>query len=193
MIPIAVFASGNGSNFEVIAEYFSGNEDFPVKVLIYDKENAKCKDIALKYNIPAVYIDYKKYGRIGSEEKIIGILKENRIKLSVLAGFMRVLSGDFINSAGMPIINIHPSLLPDLKGLNSIERAYNSNSVQTGITIHYVNDKIDDGEIIFQKSVLIDRKKPLDFLVNEIHKIEHENYPAVIENICRLLIKKDVF
>jgi phosphoribosylglycinamide formyltransferase 1 len=193
LIPIAVFASGNGSNFEVIAKHFSGNSDFPVKVLIYDKENARCKDIALKNNIPAFHIDYKKYGRNISEEKIKNILNENHIKLSVLAGFMRVLSADFISNAGIPIINIHPSLLPDLKGLNSIERAYNSNSVQTGITIHYVNEKIDAGEIIFQKSVLIDREKPLDFLISEIHRIEHENYPVVIENICRLLSKRHLF
>ena len=190
MVSIAVFASGKGTNFDHIARYFASSDTGVVKLLIFDKKEAPCTLLAKKRNIPAAFIDYSTYGKEKAELHILEIIQKEKIQLCVLAGFMRILSQSFIQRSGIPVINIHPSLLPEFKGINSITRAYNGNTTYTGITIHFVNEKIDDGEIIFQKSILIDRTKTVDDLEELIHQIEYENYPVVIEEICKTIEKK---
>jgi len=190
LVSIAVFASGKGTNFDHIAQYFASSGIGVVKLLIFDQKDAPCTLLAEKRNIPTVFIDYKTSGKENAELHILEIIQKEKIQLCVLAGFMRILSQSFIQHSGIPVINIHPSLLPEYKGINSIARAYNGNTTYTGITIHFVNERIDDGEIIFQKSILIDRTKTVDDLEKLIHHIEYENYPVVIEKICRTIEKK---
>lgn len=103
---------------------------------------------------------------------------------------MKILSADFIKKAGIPIINIHPSLLPKYKGVSAIEQAFNSNDGEIGISIHYVTEMVDSGEIILQKKIRLDREKGLEFVENEIHKLEHQWYPIATKNICNNLNNK---
>lgn len=184
MANIAIFASGNGSNFEAIAEYLRNNKKHRVVLLIYDRKDAYVVKRAEKYNIPTFYINYFKMGKDLGEKEIIKIIKENKIDIIFLAGFMRILSSYFINEIKIPIVNIHPSLLPKYKGTHAIQRAYNSEDKESGITIHYVNEELDSGEIIIQKSIPIDREKSLDEFENEIHKLEHKWYPRIVEELC---------
>ena len=188
IIKIAIFASGNGSNFEVLAKHFEKLDDCKVEVLIYDKKDAFVITRAEKLNIESKYVDYS-LGKSNGEDQIVEILKYKYIDIVFLAGFMRILSKKIIE-IGIPIINIHPSLLPKYKGINSIERAYNSNDEKIGVTIHYVNERIDDGEIIAQESIEIDRNKSLDEIESEVHKIEHKIYPVIAEKLCNELKSK---
>lgn len=186
MANIAVFASGKGSNFDNIASHLKNNAENHVLLLVTDVNNAGCIKYAEKYKIPVLIVDYKT-GKTNVEQIILENIEFYKINLITLAGFMRILSAHFIKTAGIPIINIHPSLLPDFKGRNSIERAYNSSCANTGITIHFVNEGIDEGEIITQRSIRIDRSKSLDELEAMIHQLEYEYYPQIIYELCSII------
>jgi len=186
IIKIAIFASGNGSNFEALAKHFEKLHDYKIEILIYDKKDAFVIERSKKFNIESKYIDYS-FGKDSAEDQIIEILKDKNINIVFLAGFMRILSKKIIE-IGIPIINIHPSLLPKYKGINSIERAYNSDDERIGVTIHYVNEGVDEGEIIAQESIRLDKSKSLDEIESEIHKIEHKIYPITAEILCSNLI-----
>lgn len=183
MANIAIFASGNGSNFEEIAKEFIKDNKNSVKILIYDRKKAFVTQRAEKYGIKSKYINYFQLGKETAEKEIIETLKQNDVKIIFLAGFMRILSGDFIDKVGIPIVNIHPSLLPKHKGENGIGQAFESDDKETGITIHYVNEEVDGGEIILQKSIPIDRNLGIERLENEIHKLEHIWYPVVARKL----------
>ena len=184
MAKIAIFASGNGSNFEALANFFLNDRENKITLLIYDRKEAYVVKRAEKYNIKSYYINYFKLGKELAEKEIIKIIKDNEIDLILLAGFMRILSPEFIKEIKIPIVNIHPSLLPKYKGTHAIERAYNSGDTESGITIHYVNEELDSGEIILQKAIPIEKDKGLSYFENEIHKLEHFWYPIVAKNIC---------
>lgn len=186
MANIAIFASGNGSNFEALVKEFKNDKRDCVKLLIYDRRDAYVVKRAEKYNIPMNYINYFKLGKDKAEESITESLVKNSIDIVFLAGFMRVLSKSFIEKNRMPIVNIHPSLLPKYKGENGIGQAFDSDDKETGITIHYVNEEVDGGEIILQKSIEVVREKGIEYLENEIHKLEHEWYPKT----ARMLVSK---
>jgi phosphoribosylglycinamide formyltransferase-1 len=194
IIKIAIFASGNGSNFEALAKHFEklnsyneNNYKYKIEVLVYDKKDAFVVNRADKFNIESKYVDYS-FGKENGENQIIEILKNKNIDIVFLAGFMRILSKKIIDT-NIPIINIHPSLLPKYRGINSIERAYNSNDKEIGVTIHYVNERVDEGEIIVQESIELDKSKSLDEIENEVHKIEHKIYPIIAEKLCNEIIK----
>nr|HPO50120.1 formyltransferase family protein [Spirochaetota bacterium] len=120
MANIAIFASGNGSNFEEIAKEFIKDNKNSIKILIYDRKKAFVTQRSEKYGINSKYINYFQLGKETAEKEIIETLKQNDVDVIFLAGFMRILSGDFIDKVGVPIINIHPSLLPKYKGENGI-------------------------------------------------------------------------
>ena len=187
IIKIAIFASGNGSNFEALAKHFEKSNDYKIEILIYDKKDAFVITRSKNFNIESKYVDYS-FGKNNAEDQIIEILKDKSIDIVFLAGFMRILSKKVIDT-NIPIINIHPSLLPKYKGINSIERAYNSNDEKIGVTIHYVNEGVDDGEIIIQEAIELDKGKTLSEIENEVHKIEHKIYPTTAERLCCELIK----
>ncbi|HOJ63714.1 MAG TPA: phosphoribosylglycinamide formyltransferase [Spirochaetota bacterium] len=184
MANIAIFASGNGSNFEAIAESLVKDKRHTIVLLIYDRKDAYVVKRAEKYNIKSHYVNYFKHGKENAEKEILKNIQENKVDVIFLAGFMRILSPYFIQEVKIPIINIHPSLLPKYKGTHAIERAYNSEDKESGITIHYVNEELDSGEIIIQKSIPIDRTKDLLSFENEIHKLEHFWYPKVVKELC---------
>ena len=190
MVNIAILASGNGSNFEAITKYLHKKKIARVSLLVYDNPKAYVKVRAEKLKIKSVFVDPKKFkGRREFEQEIIKTLKKHKIKKIVLAGFMRVLSPYFVRQFPMRIINIHPSLLPAFPGTNAIRKAYQHAVKITGVTVHFVDEKVDHGPIIWQESVKISAKDTLKTLEAKIHKIEHKIYPKIVEYFCQAKIK----
>lgn len=190
MINIGVLASGNGSNFEALVKaerkgYFKAK----IKLLITDREDAFVRIRAKKLGVKEIYLPYKKYSsRYDFDREIVKILKREKIKLVVLAGYMRILTPYFVNSFKNRILNIHPALLPAFKGVNAIERAFNYGVKITGVTIHFVDEKVDHGPIIIQDAVKIKENMNLKDLEEKIHRLEHKLYPKAI----KLLVEKKV-
>jgi len=170
MKKVAVFGSGNGSNFQAIAEYFQGGDvEF---TCISDKSNAFILERAKNLGIKSFYVPFK---------DTYDYLCANKFDLVVLAGYMRIFPENVVKLA--KIINIHPSLLPSFKGKGVIETAYNTGVKVTGVSVHYVNEEVDSGEIIAQVPVVIKDGMSLEELETEIHSIEHKLYPLVVEKL----------
>ena len=153
-IKTAVFISGNGSNLENLIK-FSKKKNSPILIVLIVSNNPKAKGLRFskKYNIKKMI--FKSKVQIKNENNILLYLKKNKIKLICLAGFMKILSKNFIKKFGKKIVNIHPSLLPKYKGLNTYERILKNKEIKTGCTVHYVNEKLDAGKSIVQKFFFI--------------------------------------
>ncbi len=179
---IAVLISGRGSNLKsIIKQSLKKNTIYNVKIVISNKQKAKGLLIAKKKGIKNYFFDFTKSKKIG--KVILNILKKNNIKLLCLAGFMRILPAYFIKSYSGKIINIHPSLLPKYKGLNTHERVILNNEKYTGCTVHYVNKFLDSGKIIFQRKVRITRKDTAKSIEKKVLKLEHRVYPKAIKMV----------
>ncbi len=178
----AVFISGKGTNLLSLIK-FSNTKKSPIKIdcVITDTSKAQGLKISKKYNIKSKIINYKK--RNLAEKKILYFLNKNQIYFICLAGFMRVLTRNFINNYKGIILNIHPSLLPKYKGLNTHKRAIENNEKFSGCTVHFVNSKIDSGKIILQKKVKIAKKDNPETLSKKVLKQEHILYPKAINKI----------
>ena len=181
-IRTAVFISGTGSNLENLIK-FSLKKKSPIVVILIISNNAKAKGLrfAKKYKIKKKIYDYNK--KKISEKKTLKDLQSNEIKLICLAGFMKILSKDFIRRFRGKILNIHPSLLPKYKGLKTHERVIKNNEKYSGCTVHLVNSKLDAGKIIIQKKVKLSKKETPSSLQKKILKHEHKLYPRAIGKI----------
>ena len=181
----AVFISGAGTNFNSILKN-SLKKNFPVKVSLLISNNKKALGLnyAKKNNINFKIIDSKKTSLF--EKKALKMLKLNNIKLICLAGFMKILSKNFIKKFKYKILNIHPSLLPKYKGLSTHKRAIENKEKYSGCTVHYVTPKLDSGKIISQKKVKINKKDSPNTLQKKILKQEHILYPETIKKIFKL-------
>ena len=180
-VKTAVFISGRGSNLKNLIQ-FSKTKISPIIIdlVIANKETEGLK-YAHQNKINKAVI---KYANIKiAEKKILSILKKKKIKFICLAGFMKVLSKDFIKKFKGAIVNIHPSYLPKYKGLNTSVRALRNNEKFSGCTVHYVSSKLDSGKIIMQKKVKILKKETETSLDKKIIKEEHKLYPAAILKI----------
>ncbi len=181
-INCAVFISGRGSNLKSIFKYSKQKySKINLKLVISNKSNAKGIKFANKKKIKTVIIDYK--NKKSAERKIINILKENYIKFICLAGFMKILSKNLIDRFKNKIINIHPSLLPKYKGLNTHKRAIKNNDKYSGCTVHYVTENLDSGKMIMQKKVKILKSDNAKSLAKRVLKAENEIYPKAINLI----------
>jgi phosphoribosylglycinamide formyltransferase-1 len=191
LMNIAILASGNGSNFEVIAKAVKrGYIKASIKALITDKENAFVRKRAKRSKINDIFIDPKKTGsRCEFDEKIAKILKNEKIDLVVLAGFMRILSAGFVKKFRNRILNIHPALLPAFKGENAIERAFKYGCKITGVTVHFVDEKVDNGPIVLQEAIKIKKGESLGKLEERMHNLEHKLYPLAIKLFTERRIK----
>ena len=179
---IAVFISGRGSNLKSIIKHsLQRNSYYVVKIVISNKQQAIGLKIAKKKNINNYFINLTKSKKLG--KKVLNILKKNNIKLVCLAGFMKILPSYFIKSFNGKIINIHPSLLPKYKGLNTHKRVIKNNEKYTGCTVHYVNMYLDSGKIILQKKVRITKKDTAKSIEKKVLKIEHRLYPIAIKKV----------
>jgi len=179
---IAVFISGTGTNLKNLIK-FSKLKSYPfsVDLIISNTNKAEGLKYSKQYKIKKKIINYDK--KIKSDNKILYILKQRRIKLICLAGFMKILSKNFIKKFKGKIINIHPSLLPKYKGLNTHFRAIKSGEKFAGCTVHYVTSKLDSGKIILQKKIKISKKDTAFSLAKKVLKKEHIIYPASIKKI----------
>ena len=179
-INTAVFISGSGSNLNSIIKN-SLKKNFPIKIslVISNNKNAYGINYAKNNKIKFKIINSKKM--INFESKTLIILKKNNIKLICLAGFMKVLSDKFIKDFKYKILNIHPSLLPKYKGLNTHKRVLKNKEKFSGCTVHYVTNKLDSGRVILQKKVRIIKADNEKTLRKKILKIEHLLYPKAIK------------
>ena len=178
----AVFISGEGTNLKNLIR-FSLTKNSPIKIIQVISSNSEAKglDFAKKYKIKYKVYNFKK--KIKDENKILICLKEDKIDLICLAGFMKILSKKFIKKFNGKILNIHPSLLPKYKGLNTHLRVINNNEKFSGCTVHFVNSKLDSGKIIIQKKVRVYKKDTPRILAKRILKEEHILYPKALNKV----------
>ena len=175
----AVLISGRGSNLRSLIKYSKTKKSLIRIVLVVSNNfSAKGLNYAHKSNINNIVIKYS--NRKSFEDRLFKLLKRNNIDLICLAGFMKILSGSFIKKFYKPILNIHPSLLPKYKGLNTHNRAIKNKDKYTGATVHIVNEKLDSGKIILQKKVKILKSESRKSLEKKVLKIEHKIYPRAI-------------
>ncbi len=184
-IKVAVFISGTGSNLKSLIK-FSKQKKSPITIalILSDNKNA----VGLKYGdvfkIKQKFFNFK--NKTLAEKKILKILRNNKINLICLAGFMKILSKTFIKKFRGKILNIHPSLLPKFKGLNTHEKVINNKEKYSGCTVHYVNSKLDSGKIICQKKVKVKKNDTPISLAKRVLIQEHKLYPKAILKIFNL-------
>lgn len=178
-----IFISGRGSNLKNLILY-SRDKSFPIKIslVLSNNKNAYGINYAKKFNIPYKIINtnYK-----NSENEILLHLKNYKISFICLAGYMKIISPKIINNFKKKIVNIHPSLLPKFKGLNTFSRILKSNEKKTGCTVHYVNDKLDDGDIIVKKFFYLNQNDDEISLKHKTQKLEYRAFPEAIIKIFR--------
>tara|TARA_B100000131_G_scaffold58563_1_gene53941 strand:+ start:150 stop:713 length:564 start_codon:yes stop_codon:yes gene_type:complete len=179
-----IFISGSGTNLRAIIKN-SRDYNFPINVslVISNKKDARGIYFAKKFSIPHIILDFQKekFEKIAIKE-----LLDRKIGLLCLAGFMKVLSKRFIRSFKGKIINIHPSLLPKYKGLNTFKRILNDGEKITGCTVHFVDEKLDNGNIIVKKRVSINKKESLEQLKKKVQSEEYKAYSVAIRKIYNL-------
>ena len=182
---IAVFASGSGSNFEaIVAAAQSGEINANVSLLVCDKPGAKVISRAKRLRVAVYVCDPREYaGRAGHERQILAALRDAGVEFIVLAGYMRIIGETLLGAYGGKIVNIHPSMLPDFPGINAIAKAFESGAGQTGITVHYIDEGVDTGPIIAQRSVDILPSDTLETLEERVHQVEHELYVEVLKGL----------
>ena len=181
-IKTAVFISGTGSNLKNIIK-FSKQKKSPITISLIFSNNHQAKGLkfANQFDIKKKIFNFKSYKE--AEKKILFSLKREKIKFICLAGFMKILSKNFIKKFDGKIINIHPSLLPKYKGLNTHFKAIKNKDKFAGCTVHFVTAKLDSGQIILQKKIKIANKDTSTSLAKKVLKQEHKLYPAAIMRI----------
>ncbi len=184
-VKIAVFISGKGSNLRSLIKFSKTNQS-PISIKLIISNNPKAKGLAYgkTFKIRTKVFNFEKKNK--SESKILDTLKRYDIKMVFLAGFMKILSKNFIIKFKGKILNIHPSLLPKYKGLNTHQRVLDNNEKYSGCTVHFVNSKLDSGKIILQKKVKISKNDTKDTLAKKILIQEHKLYPKAILKIFNL-------
>ena len=185
MKKIAIFASGNGSNAQNISDYFADNENIKISLILTNNKESYVLERAKKLKIPAVYFDKKDFYL---SENVLNKLQSFQIDFIVLAGFLWLIPKNLIQNFPNRIINIHPALLPKyggkgMFGMKVHEAVKKSGDAETGITIHFVNDKYDEGEVIFQVKVKVEKSDSVEDIAAKIHKLEYEHFPRVIEEL----------
>jgi phosphoribosylglycinamide formyltransferase 1 len=182
---LAVLASGNGSNFEALAEALrarlaaEGNQHECV-LLVYDRKAAFAAQRAERLGVPVRYVTYYQREAAEAESEITAALREARADIVALAGFMRILSGGFVAAWRGRLVNVHPSILPSWPGAHAIARAYEAGERRFGVTVHFVDEGMDTGPIIVQESFEPEPGESLEAIEAKIHSIEHRIYPRAV-------------
>ncbi|MBO9570816.1 MAG: phosphoribosylglycinamide formyltransferase [Chitinophagaceae bacterium] len=190
MTRIAIFASGTGSNAQKIIEYFKNHRSIIVSLVVCNKPGAGVIDIATQNNIPVLMIDADKE-RFFRGDGFLPELKSHRINFIVLAGFLWKIPLTLTNAYQDAIINIHPALLPAYGGRGMYGMAVHAavlraGEKQSGITIHFVDEQYDNGDIIFQERLDITESDTPETLAEKIHELEHQHFPRIIEQVVTL-------
>lgn len=185
MKKIAIFASGSGTNAENIIKYFKDNSNIQVSLVLSNKPDAYVLERAKKFQIPTFV-----FNRIDFYETdtVINKLKEYEIDFIVLAGFLWLVPQNILSIYPNKIVNIHPALLPKyggkgMYGMNVHRAVKDAGDKESGITIHYVNEKYDEGAIILQERCAINPEDTPEIIAEKVHKLEYEYYPKIIEKV----------
>jgi phosphoribosylglycinamide formyltransferase-1 len=191
MSNIAIFASGSGTNAQAIVEYFKEKEFHKVKLILSNKPDAYVLERAKVLNVPTVIFNKS---RLYQTLEIEQILKNEKIDLIVLAGFLWLIPGNILKEYNKKIINIHPALLPKyggqgMYGMRVHEAVVANHENETGITIHYVNEIYDQGEIIFQAVCKVEPSDTAEKVAQKVHELEYTFFPKTIENVLNSLDK----
>jgi phosphoribosylglycinamide formyltransferase 1 len=189
-VKLGILASGSGSNFAAVAQAITdGKLNAQIQVLIYNNPEAKVKERAEKYSIPAVLLNHRHYPkREELDREIVKILQANQVEWVVMAGWMRIVTQVLLDGFPDRVINIHPSLLPSFKGIEAVEKALAAKVKITGCTVHMVSLEVDSGEILMQAAVPILPDDTSDTLHDRIQIQEHFILPRAIA----IAIKKEV-
>jgi len=181
-VKTAVFISGTGSNLKNLIKFSKiKNSPISINLIFSNTSNAKGLEFSNQFNIKK-YVSSFKNTKI-AETKILSLLKKENIKFICLAGFMKILSKSFIKKFKGKIVNIHPSLLPKYKGLDTHVKTIQNKDKVSGCTVHFVTAKLDSGKIILQKKVKISKKDTPTSLAKKVLKQEHKLYPEAIKKI----------
>ena len=184
-IRTAVFISGSGSNLKSLIK-FSKKKKSPISINLIISSNLNAKGLSYGKIFKIKRKIFKFNNKISIDNKLLSTLKKNQIDLICLAGFMKILKKNFIKKFNGKILNIHPSLLPKYKGLNTHQRALDNNEKYSGCTVHFVNSNLDSGKIILQKKVKISKNENKFSLARKILVEEHKLYPKAILKIFSL-------
>jgi phosphoribosylglycinamide formyltransferase-1 len=188
-LPIGILGSGKGSNCRAILERVrSGDLAAEARLVISDVLDAPILDMAREFGVANAYLPPGRFRtrlELEIEVQLVQMLRDAGVELVILAGFMRVLHEPMLTAFSRRIINIHPSLLPKFPGLEAWKQALASGETVTGCTVHYVDERIDHGQILAQKEVKISPNDTAESLHARIQVIEHELYPAVIAEFCK--------
>ena len=184
-INTAVFISGAGSNLKSLIKFYKSKK-YPISIKLIISDNSKAKGLRYGniFRIKKKVFNFKR--KYLAEKKLLVELKKNNIQLICLAGFMKILSANFIKRFKGKILNIHPSLLPKYKGLNTHKRVLQNNEKYSGCTVHLVNSKLDSGKIILQSKIKILKNETTKSLSKKILKIEHKLFPKAILKLFNL-------
>lgn len=184
---IAIFASGNGSNAEKIIKHFENRADTRVALVLSNNKNAFVIERAKNLGVETVTFSKEQFYKTN---EILEILNQHNTNLIVLAGFLWLIPGNLLQNFPKRIINIHPALLPKYGGKGMYgekvhESVIKNGEVESGITIHFVNEFYDEGQIIFQARCPVEPSETIDSLAIKIHALEHEYFPAVVDNVLK--------
>lgn len=182
---IAILVSGGGTNMQNLLQRMKAGE-IPAEpcLVISDNPQAGAIEKAKKLGVLVQIVDRKKFtDKTAFEKEIILQIDKVKIDLILLAGFMRILSPEFVRAYQRRIVNIHPALLPKFPGAHAIRDAWNAKVKETGVTVHYVDEGVDTGTIILQRKVAIDPQDTLESLEARIHSVEYEIYPEALRKI----------
>ena len=182
MFRLALFASGSGTNVQNICEYFQNHNSIKPIIVLSDKEDAYVLERAKRLNVKSEHFNYIST----SSEELLAKIKDHKVTHIILAGYLRLVPSKIIKTFKNKILNIHPSLLPKFGGKGFYgqhvhKSVLESNERESGITIHLVNEKYDEGKILFQKSTLIFDNDDIESLSSRIHNLEYKYYPQIIE------------
>ena len=181
---IAILISGRGSNMLNIIEACNNKKLYSsVNLVVSNRPNVLGLKVASKYKVRTEILDSNNLTKENFESLLDKILKKNNINLVCLAGFMKILSKDFVKKWPKMILNIHPSILPSFKGLNAQRQAIENKAKYSGCTVHFVNEEMDSGEVIDQKIVSISNNDDVDSLSKKILMEEHKLYIKVLKEL----------
>lgn len=186
---IAIFASGSGSNAEKIADYFTDRTDVDITLIVSNNPKAGVIDRARRLHIPVLLFDRPTFYQT---DRVVQLLQNQNVDLIVLAGFMWLIPENLVAAYPNRMLNIHPALLPKFGGKGMYghfvhEAVVAAGETESGITIHYVNDRYDEGDIVFQATCAIEAQDTPDDVARKVQQLEHLHYPAIVADVLKKL------
>ncbi len=188
---LIVLISGSGSNLQAIIDAIAAEKlHANIKAVISNRPQVKGLQRAQSAGIPAITLDHKKFdSREAFDQQLIQLIDQHQPDLIILAGFMRILTDDLVVHYSGRMLNIHPSLLPEFKGLNTHQRAIDAGVKQHGVTVHYVSNELDGGPLVLQAVIDVNENDTAETLQQRVHQQEHIIYPMAIEWVAQQRLK----